>query len=324
MIFVTGGTGLLGNSIVRHLCEQGIATAALCRPGTSRKAFEGLDLKVVEGSLDSEDTLASAIEGSQAVIHSAAFIHIGWRKLQESRAVNVQGTQRVANACAKTGARLVHVSTVDTLPAAIGKDQPMDERAEGGVGKTQCSYVVSKTEAERAVVDLIGSANLDAVIVLPGFMLGPYDWKPSSGRMMLEVNQAPILAAPPGGCSVCDVRDVASAIVAAVDRGKSGAKYILAGENLTYQELWTKMLATTGRQRRVFRMGRGIRLIGQAIDLANRLLPLQEKDVNGAAIAMGSLNHFYDSSKAKRELGYHWRPVEETLADAWDWLRATH
>lgn len=320
MIFVTGGTGLLGNCIVRELCERGEPVRVLCRAGTSREPFAGLPVEIVEGDLSNADLLESAISGCQATVHSAAFIHIGWDNLQQSRAVNVEGTHRIATACLKNASKLIHVSTVDTLPAASDPQCPMDESGSGGMRKTPCSYVVSKSEAEHVVRDLAARCNLQATIVHPGFMLGPFDWKPSSGRMMLEVCKAPLAVSPPGGCSVCDARDVAVGVANAINVGEPGRNYILAGENLTYQQLWARMLSAAGRKKHVFRVGPAIRILGKAIDLANRYLPIREGDVNGAAISMGCLNHFYTSARAEEELGYRRRPLEETLFDAWSWL----
>ncbi len=326
-IFVTGGTGLLGNNIVRELSRRNIPMKVLCRKGTARTPFEELPnstiaMEIIEGDINQPEVLDAAVAGCRAVIHSAAQIHIGWKKLAECRQVNVQGTKNIVAACLSHGARLVYVSTVDTLPAASDRQHPIKEEGEGerGIPKTACTYVVTKTEAEQVVRHACDAQNLDGVIVHPGFMLGPYDWKPSSGRMMLEVNKAPIVAAPPGGCSLCDARDVAAAVVNAVDRGNRGERYILAGENLTYQEMWREMLAVTGRKRRVYRMGPAIGLVGAAIDAWNRLAITAEGDVNGAAIKMGSLNHYYNSSKAERELDYSRRPRLETLRDAWRWL----
>jgi dihydroflavonol-4-reductase len=325
MIFVTGATGLLGNCIVRELCARGERPRVLCRKQTSPIAFDGLDVQIIEGDLEQPQVLQSAIEGCSAVIHSAAMIHIGWERLPASRRVNVEGTANIVHACQTVGARLIHVSTVDTLPAALDPEHPISEDYQQsdpsfrGHPKPRCTYVISKSESEQVVVEAIGGG-LDAVIIHPGFMLGPWDWKPSSGRMMLEVNRAPIVAAPPGGCSVCDARDVAAAIVNAITMGRAGEHYILAGENMRYRELWTRMLQATGRRRRVYQLGSRIRWIGNTIDFVNRLGIVREGDVNGASIQMGSVLHFYDSSKATKELGYQRRAVDATLADAWQWL----
>lgn len=320
MIFVTGGTGLLGNCIIRELCRREIRVRALCRPQTPRTAFEELDVEIVQGDLEQPEVLDSAIADCQAVIHAAAMIHIGWKRLSEARRVNVEGTGHIVQACLRAKARLVYVSTVDTLPAAVDAQHPIAEGASvTGIAKPRCNYVVSKSEAEALVVNAC-LQGLDATIIHPGFMLGPYDWKPSSGRMMLEVHRAPIVAAPPGGCSICDARDVAAAIADAVSLARSGEHYILAGENQSYVELWRHMLDTTGRRRRVIPLGKRIRWIGSGIDLFNRTGLVREGDVNGASIQMGSLFHYYDSSKAERELKYSRRPLDQTLKTAWEWL----
>ncbi|GIW96700.1 MAG: HpnA protein [Pirellulaceae bacterium] len=321
MIFVTGATGFLGNCVVRELCRRGEAVRVLCRPEASRECFTGLPVEIVEGDLSNTHGLIRALEGCRAAVHCAALIHIGWHQLERSREVNVGGTRRLAEACLAHQVRMVHVSTVDTLPAATTGGRPIDETGSGGVEKVPCSYVISKQEAEFVVREFIAARNLDAVIVHPGFMLGPYDWKPSSGRMLLEVSRLPVVAAPRGGCSVCDARDVAHAVANAIDHGQSGENFILAGENLTYQELWKRMLHVAGRRAPVFRLGPAVSAIGKIIDLTNRLLPIQEGDVNGAMIAMGNLKHFYSSQKAHQHLQYRNRDLNETLQDAWDWLQ---
>jgi dihydroflavonol-4-reductase len=114
MIFVTGGTGLVGNCVIRELVSRRLPVRALCRPGTSRECFAGLDIEIVEGDLGSAAVLDQAVAGCSAVIHSAALIHIGWKRLDESRQTNVAGTQRVVQACLQHGAKLIYVSTVDT------------------------------------------------------------------------------------------------------------------------------------------------------------------------------------------------------------------
>ncbi|MCR9293147.1 MAG: NAD-dependent epimerase/dehydratase family protein [bacterium] len=330
MIFVTGGTGLLGNCIVRELCRRGHETRVLCRQGTSTKPFDDLPVEIVEGDLSDVSVLDRAIEGTQATIHSAAYIHIGWDNLPLSREVNVAGTERIAQACVRHGSRLTHISTVDTLPAALSRETPIVEpdsdkagilaNATHGVAKTPCSYVVSKSEAEAVVQKFVSEQDLDAIILHPGFMLGPYDWKPSSGRMMLEVSKAPLVAAPPGGCSVCDARDVAAGVVNATNLAPKGRHYILAGQNLTYQELWRAMLTVVGSRKHVYRLGPLVKLLGSALDISRMILPIREGDVNGASIRMGYLNHYYSSQRAELELGYQRRPLDETLSDAWDWL----
>lgn len=324
MIFVTGGTGLVGNSVIRELLSRGMPVRALCRPGTSKACFEGLDVQIIDGDLSDSKFLCDAIRGCSNVIHCAAMIHVGWTRLDEARKVNVEGTRRIIEACLVNDAKLIYVSTVDTLLTATSVDTPVDEESSHGITNTPCSYVVSKIEAEQWVRESIRDAGLKAVIIQPGFMLGPYDWKPSSGRMMLEVARAPIAFAPAGGCSLCDARDVALGIIAAIDKGRLGHAYILAGENVSYRELWSRMSRTAGREKPVYSPRRVMNAVAKFLDLALSILPLREGDINGAAITMGQLFHCYSSGKAREELGYSNRPSQETLDDAWQWLSKNH
>lgn len=324
MYFVTGGTGLLGNSIVRELCARRLPVRVLCRPGSPRVAFEGLPVEIVEGDVNQPTALDAGITGCTAVFHCAAMIHLGWTQLEESRRVNVEGTRNVVEACLRHGSRLIHVSTVDTLPSARSRSTPIDERGLNGRAKVPCTYVVSKTEAEQVVRDAVDKHQLDAVIVHPGFMLGFYDWKPSSGRMFLQVTQAPVVVGPPGGCSLCDAQEVAKACVNAVERGAAGQHYILAGENLKFRELWRRMLRIAGSRKPVLPLGKRVSWGGVVIDWANRRFSLPERDVNGASICMANLYHFYDSTKAQRELGYNPQLSDTRLAEIWEWLKAHH
>ncbi|MEM9643451.1 MAG: HpnA protein, partial [Planctomycetota bacterium] len=191
-------------------------------------------------------------------------------------------------------------------------------------GQVPCSYVVSKRsglEVVRAEVE----KGLRASIVHPGFMLGPWDWKPSSGRMILEVGRGYKPIAPSGGCSVCDSRDVAAATIAAIGRGRDdGREYILAGENWTYKKLWDEIAARTNKPKPIMPAGPAQRWIAAgAGDLWTRLSG-REGDINSAAVAMSSMFHFYDSSRAEEELGYERRPVKQTLDEATRWLVQQH
>ena len=324
MILVTGGTGLLGNNIIRKLLEDGRRVRALVRSTADGRPFENLDVEIVQGELSDPSALAAAAKGCSAVIHAAAMIHLGWEKQSESHEVNVVGTSNLAKVCIDVGARLVYVSTVNTLNAATAVDQPLDESNQGGVPLAECAYVVSKTNAERAVLEMVENDGLNAVIVKPGFMLGPYDWKPSSGRMMLEVAKAPLVAAPPGGCSVCDVRDVSAGAVAAIEKGQPGESFILAGENISYADFWRKLRQVAGKSTFVYRLKPRVQLLGKAIDAFRKVIPIREGDVNGASIQLGCLFHCYDSSKARQQLGYANRPLDETLECSWEWLAEHH
>ena len=296
-VFVTGGTGLLGNAILRQLKTAGHESVALVRSAYEPIVFEGVETEFVTGDLLDREVMFRAVEDCDVVIHAAGMIHLGWKKLQESMRVNAEGTQVLVDACSRYGRKLVHVGTVNAL--AVGtRMQPANETTllDNAGGQVPCSYVVSK----RAGVDAVKkgvSQGLQAVILAPGFMLGPWDWKPSSGRMMMALSKGWKAIAPSGGCGVCDVRDVAEATVhAAQTTLPSGRVRPCRGKY--------DLLATVGRHGQEIRQtcsdhacwsiakmdcSSGGRLHGQIRD---------EPDFNSAAMRMSAQYHWYDSSQA--------------------------
>ena len=318
---VTGATGLVGNNVVRQLLARDVGVRALVRQTSpvSDTALAGLAVERVAGELGDEAALERAMQGVSCVVHSAAFVHCGWKHGDEMREINVEGTRRIARAARRAGARLVHVSSVDAI--GLRPDGgPADEETPPGV-MPECPYVVTKREAERAVLAEV-DRGLDAVIVNPVYMLGPWDWKPSSGRMLLEVAAGKGLFAPPGGNDFVDVRDVAAGIIAAAEKGRTGRRYILGGHGMSYLDAWRVMARVTGRMQPLgFAPKPFVRLAGWVGDLA-AAFRRREGDVNSAATTMSMLDHNFSCRRAQDELGYSFRPIDDTVQDAWDWFVA--
>lgn len=317
-IAVTGATGLLGNNVTRLALGRGIQVVAISRNSTSAKSLEDLNLQKLDADITDFDSL-DRIDGKlDAVIHSAAHIHIGWSQRQQGIQTNKNGTANAIRLAQKHQARLIHVSTVNTL--AIGSaDRIVDEQTPGD-GQVPCTYVVSKRSAEQEVRQAIQQGG-DAVIVYPGFMLGPWDWKPSSGRMIMDLRKGAPPLAPSGGCSICDPRDVADAILQAIAKAPGGSRYILAGENWTYFQLWREITKQFGaRGPWTFLRRPGQIAAGSIGDLLGKLTG-KEPLVNSAAIAMSSQYHWYSSQLAIDQLDYRIRPVDESIADAIAWMR---
>ncbi|MFN6400430.1 MAG: NAD-dependent epimerase/dehydratase family protein [Planctomycetota bacterium] len=317
-IAVTGATGLLGNNVTRLALGRGIQVVAISRNSTSARSLEDLKLQKLDADITDFDSL-DRIDGKlDAVIHSAAHIHIGWSQRQQGIQTNKNGTANAIRLAQKHQARLIHVSTVNTL--AIGSaDRIVDEQTPGD-GQVPCTYVVSKRSAEQEVRQAIQQGG-DAVIVYPGFMLGPWDWKPSSGRMIMDLRKGAPPLAPSGGCSICDPRDVADAILQAIAKAPGGSRYILAGENWTYFQLWREITKQFGaRGPWTFLRRPGQIAAGSIGDLLGKLTG-KEPLVNSAAIAMSSQYHWYSSQLAIDQLDYRIRPVDESIADAIDWMR---
>ena len=313
---VTGASGLLGNNIVRRLLEIGEEVRVLHRAGSDERPFSGLDIDLRTGNVRDADSVQSAAQGVDVVIHSAGQVHIGWSQQNEHQAVNVDGARNVAAAARAAGARLVHVSSVNALGLGRLENPATEDTALPGA--ILCPYVVTKRAGEAAVQEEI-QKGLSAVIVNPGFMLGPWDWKPSSGKMLLEVARfAPL--APTGAYSIADARDVAAAAVQAARSNSASGRYILAGHNVTYMDAWKKFANAAGKRGPRFRAGPFNRWAGAlAGDLWGRITS-REPNLNSAGMQMSCQHHCFSSAKAEHELGYRIRPLDVTIADAWNWF----
>jgi dihydroflavonol-4-reductase len=321
---VTGATGLVGNNVVRRLLEQGEGVRVLVRRTADPRPLAGLGgLEVVEGDVRDPHTVETALRGAARVVHAAARVHIGWTGMPEAQAINVEGTRNVARAARAAGARMVHVSSLDALDAHPN-GTPADENSvpsAAAPNRGLCPYVVTKRQAEQVVLEHV-DAGLHASIVNPGYMIGPFDWKPSSGRMLLSVARGWGLFAPRGVNCFCDVRDVAGGILAALDRGRPGRRYILGGHLLSYYQAWRIFAQVTGGTPPVLSIGPFFRsAAGRFGDLV-RILTGREPDVNSASTALAAQKRIFTSARAQSELGYHPRPIPEAAAAAWRWFRA--
>lgn len=318
LTLVTGSTGLVGNNVVRMLLDRGEAVRVLVRQGSDPRPLKDLPVETVWGDVRDPEAVRRACRGVDRVVHSAAVVRIGRTGLELQRAINVEGTRNVARFAAAEGAKMVHVSTVDTL-GCPRPDQPADEDAPPREG-LPIPYVITKREAEQVVLGAV-DRGLAACIVHPGCMLGPWDWKPSSGQLLLAVGRRRLVLAPRGSLGICDVRDVAAAILTALERGVPGRRYITTGPAISYRDAGRVFAEVSGARAPLSPPGPVILgIVGFVCDLWTRVSG-REPPVNSAAIRMARVPKTYSSARAETELGYRIRPLRQTVEDAWEWFR---
>lgn len=315
---VTGGTGLLGNNLVRLLLARGDRVRVLARATSGPRPLAGLEVEIAPGDVCDPQSVERACQGVDRVFHAAGHVHIGWSGQHRHTAVNVGGARNVAEAARRLGLRMIHVSSTDTI--GLGPGPPPYDEANPPGGNPDVPYIVTKIAAEEAVLKAVVEG-LNGVIVNPSYMLGPWDWKPSSGRMLLQVASGKALLAPVGSITLCDARDVAAGTVAAAEVGRVGERYILAGTPMRYRDAWRLMAQITGGRSPLLRAGPLARILGGIGGGLWQRLTGREPDINSAAIQLSTLRKEYSSQKAIRELGYHIRPIEETVRDAWQWFQ---
>ena len=316
-ILITGATGLVGNNMVRLLLEQHDHRVEVLVRNPDARALADLDVVIHQGDVRDAESVDRAIRGADLIIHAAALVQIGRTKIDDFRATNVMGTKNVAEAASRHGIRLVHVSSTDTI-GFQSLQEPANE--ETPFDSSICTpYIVTKHEAEQVILQQVNEG-LNAVITNPSFMLGPWDWKPSSGEMLLAVGRGASWVAPEGYFSVTDVRDVCGGILAAAERGAIGSRYILAGQTMSYLEAWRLFAEVTGGRRPLWSIGKQSGMIIGWIGDAIGMMTGKEPGFNSGAMKIVNKPRNYSSDRAKLSLDYQNRSLRETVRDAWEWF----
>ncbi|MFH0759960.1 MAG: NAD-dependent epimerase/dehydratase family protein [Bacteroidota bacterium] len=320
-ILITGANGFLAANIVRELNRRGLPVRGMVRKTADLRSLEGAGWEPFYGSFLDPDDLGKAIKDCEVVIHVAAFTGPTPTRLKHYLEPNVEGTRRLAEACLlQQVKRLIYVSSVNSIGFGSAENPGREEWPIGGPPFSRSGYAVSKLMAEEVIQEYVRDKGLNAVIVNPSFMIGPYDAKPSSNRILLMYYERAFSLVPPGGKNFVDVRDVATAVCNAVDRGSAGERYILAHENLTINEFFNKVDSVTGRKQKHIHVPAAlIRLLGMLGGLANIFGSGYQLDPVTAHILC--VRNFYSAEKAIRELGMPQTPIEEAIKAAWEWLR---
>ncbi len=323
-VFLTGGTGFVGANLARLLLDQGYRVRALVRPGADRRNLQGLDLEMVEGDLLGED-LDQAMVGCRFCFHVAAHYSL-WRSDQaELTRSNVLGTRNVLAAARRAGVeRSVYTSSVAAI-GVPGTGVPVDESYQSPPEKLIGAYKRSKYWAEQEAI-VAARAGQDVVIVSPSTPIGPWDIKPTpTGEIVVRFLQRRMPAYVDTGLNLIDVRDVAWGHLLALQKGRSGERYILGNQNLSLREILEMLGEVTGlpapTQTVPLWLPLGVAWLEETL-LARVLKPVGYRpSVPIDGVRMSAQKMFYDPSKAVRELGLPQSPVAGAIAAAVDWFQ---
>lgn len=319
-IAVTGGAGRLGNVVVRQLCERGDSVRVLDLVTALPESLRGLDVELIRGSVVDAEAVDLLVDEADLVIHLAAKVHLDRDRDGSLRSVNVEGTRIVAEACLARDTRLVHCSSHHALELHP-LDQPLDETKPLAL-QTACDYHRSKALAEQLVLDLIRERDLNAVIVSPGTMIGPFDYEPSViGRALLDLYHRRIPLLMQVVSDYVDVRDVAAGILNASDRGRVGERYLLTGEVLELKDMvkiWGELTGVEMPQR-ILPYWFGWAMLPFTL-LAARLSG--KPALFTANMLRSSVsNRIVSHAKAARELGFKPRSTRAALEEALHFYR---
>ena len=313
--FVTGISGLLGANLALDLLSEGYHVKGLVRDRSKVSGIHHENLEVIEGGLDAD--LTEALGGVDVLIHVAAETRQNLFRYSEYLKVNYEATVSLFNTAADSGVKkFVFVSTANTM--GFGSlDDPGNENREARHPFTSSFYGRSKSEAERYLLENMDK--MDTLIVNPTFMLGPYDNKPSSGRIILMGWKKKIILCPPGGKNFVHVKDVSQGIIRSIDKGRSGEKYLLANENLTYVDFFRKLNSIAQQNATLIRIPRPVLLLGGYFGDLLRSFRIRTS-LSSTNMQILCVNNFYSNDKSKRELEIDYKPVEVSIKDALDYF----
>jgi dihydroflavonol-4-reductase len=332
--FVTGATGFLGSHVASALAEQGAELRLLVRPTSNLKNLEGLlssgrNAETATGDLRDAASLEKAMSGCDTVFHVAADYRLWVRDPEEMYRSNVEGTRAILEAARKNGVRrVVYTSSVATMgfssngrpPGQFG--QPADEDSPVSLADMIGPYKRSKFMAEQVALEA-GRSGMHVVTVNPTTPVGEQDVKPTpTGRIVLDFLKRKFPAYVETGLNLVDVRECARGHVAALEKGKSGERYILGGENLTLKQLLDTLGKISGLPSPTVKLPYFFALAAGVVDetITGRLLH-REPRATVDAVRMGKKKMFASSGKAERELGWNIVPVESALRRAVQWFR---
>ncbi|HEX9241694.1 MAG TPA: NAD-dependent epimerase/dehydratase family protein [Anaeromyxobacter sp.] len=311
-VLVTGATGLIGKAVARELVARGHAVRALLRPASDPAALSGLSVELVRGDVLDAASVRAALAGQEALVHVAGIPRVG-DEPGPIHEVNVRGTELVLAAAREAGLRRVlHTSSIS---AAGGTRRPevQDETVPGNAEALGIPYFLSKREGERIAL-AEAARGLPVVVLRPGVVLGPGDTHRSSASLVVAIAKRRLPAVLAGGTSFCDVRDVAAGFAAALERGRPGEVYALAGHNLSLAEFAARTAALCGVRAPV-RVPYPAAWALAAFTEAVAVLRGRRAPTNRDLARAGSLFTYASSEKAVRELGYAVRPLEEMIRD---------
>jgi dihydroflavonol-4-reductase len=319
-VLVTGATGHIGNVLVRQLVEKGEKVRVLIPPFEDDLPLQGLDVEKVSGDVCRLDSLLEAFKGIDTVYHLAGIISITSGRGELLQKVNVGGTSNVAEACLKSGVnRLVYTSSIHALnepPHGIVIDESCRFDPDNVLGAYAKCKALASLEVQSAI-----RRGLNAVIVCPTGVIGPYDFRISEmGQLILDFIRRKLKAYMDGAYDFADVRDVARGIRLAGMKGRPGEIYILSGEQVTVPQLMKILEEITGVKAPSFKVPSWL------ARSASMITPLYYGLVKGRqlfttySVDVLASNSLVTSEKARVELGYATRSARESIADAVSWF----
>ncbi len=317
-VFITGANGLIGSNLCHKLTELGYDVIAMVRAQSNLLGLTGFAGKIIFGDILEEKNLTLLMGGSDFVFHTAGLVSFDNRRRDELFRVNVEGTRNVMNVALQVGVKkVVHTSSV----AAIGipaTSNIADETVEYNRLKYNIAYSDSKHFGEIQVEKAV-ERGLDVVIINPASVVGQRDVYSHFGVLLRILRGKKIVPYVPGGMCVVGVEDVVAGEIAALKSGRTGERYILGSENISFKELFRKIGEVVGASAPnvyipIWAASIAASWLESLSNMTGKPPVLTKAHVVGA-----TLPHYFSFGKAKRELGFEPHPIMDAIRESYKW-----
>jgi len=318
---VTGANGFLGSWLTRRLVADGHEVRILHRRSSQLDELTGLQFQSFIGDITDADSVNRACQGVEVVYHLAGLVGYSRQQRSAMEKINVGGTANVVAACLNNQVgRLLHLSSTVTIGASFDDQHLLNEESEYNVGHLNLGYFETKRAAEQIVLNAVRNEKLDSVIINPTTIYGAGDAKKGSRGVQLKVARQKFPFFTAGGTSIIAVEDVVHCIVEGVRTGRSGERYIVAGENIYVRDLFSIIAEEAGVEPpKILLPTPVLRQLGRAGDYLEKFGI--KGPINSETSWTSTLFHWFDSSKAQTAFGFKPKRAREAIAASVRWIK---
>ncbi|GIL17512.1 MAG: epimerase [Oligoflexia bacterium] len=319
-VLVTGANGFLGSWLVKGLLNEGHEVSVLVRKNSDVSELAHLSCHYLYGDITNRESLIQAFQGQDSVFHLAGLIAYKKSEREKMDLINVGGVENVIHACKLNSVRrLVHLSSVTAIGAGFRPNQVLNENSEYNVHHLNLGYFETKHQGELLVREACAKKEIDAVILNPSTIYGPGDAKKGSRKTQIKVARGEFPFYTSGGVNVVAVEDVVHGILSAWNIGRTGERYILAGENLTIEQLFTEIArAANVEPPRLYMPNFALHTLGYFGDLLSTFGFSSSISSENAWTA--TLYHWFDSTKAQNELHFCPSSARQAIEKSVGWM----
>ncbi len=318
-VLVTGANGLLASNLVRELLHSGYQVRGMVRESSNLLSLKGVDAELIKGEINNLADVRKAFAGCEVVIHAAANTSQWPTNYDAYKRTNVDATQLLLDEAVRRNIeKFIFVGSANAFDPGTMEKPGTEESTFSETGKS--GYMISKYIAQGLVINEYRRSGLPAIVVNPTFMLGKYDSKPSSGQIILMAHGKTLMVCPSGGKNFVHVGDVAKAIVNSISKGTPGECYLLANENLTYDNFFKKMNLVAGFPQKQILLSKSLVTMAGVIGSLVENVSKKPARLNAVNARLLCADNYYSAAKAIRELNMPQTPITQAIEDAMEWF----